>query len=92
MKVEDTDLVSANEDVDDIFVEMILPPSTSFTDQDFFTGESGIGRIELSFRVLCSPGFTGDDCSGIILQRIMLVCMCAKLNCYHYKRVRKLLY
>lgn len=50
--------------VDDIFIEMSLATSSSFTAPQVFVGNFNNARLELSFRVQCSPGFAGEDCTG----------------------------
>lgn len=53
--------------VDDIFIEGSLSISPFFTNQRTYRGISGNARLELSFRVQCSQGFTGGDCSSMYL-------------------------
>ena len=61
MQVTDYDPID-DDHVDDIFIDMSLATSSSFTVPQTFVGTSNNARLELSFRVQCSPGFTGEDC------------------------------
>ena len=62
MYVIDDDVFS-DDDVDHIYFEMSLSPmSPAITLQQ--TGTLRNGRLEASFRVQCSLGFTGENCTG----------------------------
>ena len=53
---EDVDI---DDHVDDIFVDITLSPSTSFTPVQTFTGIYNNSMVELSFRVTCLVADTG---------------------------------
>lgn len=63
VQVEDEDTGNDNDHVDDIFIDMLLATSASFTVSQTFIGEFSRGRLELIFRVQCSPGITGENCA-----------------------------
>lgn len=64
VQVIDDDDLTGDDHVDDIFIEMSLATSSLFTAPQTFVGSSNNARLELSFRVQCSPGFMGEDCTG----------------------------
>ncbi len=55
--------ISAYDHVDDMYIDISLTPSTSYTGYNFYTGVYGNSRIELRFRVQCKPDYYGDDCT-----------------------------
>lgn len=59
---EDTD-GSPNDHVDDIYVDISLSPSATFSKVMSYNGDHGNGRIELSFRVQCEEPFFGQNCT-----------------------------
>lgn len=68
MQIVDIDVINfilqitVHEVVDNIFIEMPLDPSLSFTDPEIFRGNHGKGSLELSFRVmLCDV----ENCLGM---------------------------
>ena len=54
---------NADDHVDDIYVDISLTPSSSFTSTSRYNGDHGNGVIHLSFRVRCAASFFLDDCS-----------------------------
>ena len=67
--ITDVDL-AINDPVENIFVNMLLPTSPSFSAPVRYTGSNGNALLEMSFRVQCSPGFTGADCASSKSMRI----------------------
>ena len=66
VQVEDYDTASITYTrVNDFFISKVLSLSSSFTDPESFPGEFNNGSIQLSFRVQCDAGFTGDDCTSM---------------------------
>ena len=63
MRVVDEDVGNADDHVDDIYVDVSLSVSSSFTTQTDFYGDHGNSRIRLSFRVQCSANYYGSDCA-----------------------------
>ena len=61
VQVEDDD-TAIDDHVDDIFIDMPLA-TNSPTIPAVFVGNFNNGRLELSFSVTCSSGFTGADCT-----------------------------
>ena len=61
----DTGFFAAQTHVNDFFISMVLPISSSFTPPQSIGGDFNGGSIELGFRVQCDAGFTGDDCTII---------------------------
>ena len=53
-----------NDPVEDIFIDMLLVTNSTFSAPVKYTGRSGNAMLELSFRVQCTPGFTGNDCTS----------------------------
>ena len=62
IRVIDSDY-NAGDHVDDIYAEISLTPSSSFTSTRRYSGDHGNGVIHLSFRVQCTASFFLDDCS-----------------------------
>ena len=68
IEVYDVDL-NADDHVDDVYIEMSLSPSSSFTSRQNFYGDHGRSRIEFSFRVQCSSNYYGSDCATYCVPR-----------------------
>ena len=64
VNITDVDDLTPNDPVEDIFVDMLLVTNSAFSAPVKYTGRSGNAMLELSFRVQCSPGFTGTDCTS----------------------------
>ncbi len=60
---EDFDYIFTHSPVDDIYVELTLIPSSTFTQETWYTGDNDRAEIMLSFRVQCHQNFYGSDCS-----------------------------
>ena len=52
-----------NDHVDDIYADISMSPSTSFSPTISYNGDHENGRIELSFRVKCEASFFGENCT-----------------------------
>ena len=63
IEVVDLDVANPDDHVDDIYVDISLTPSTTFSPVMSFNGDHGNGRIELSFRVQCEASFFGPNCT-----------------------------
>ena len=63
MRVVDEDSGNSDDHVDDIYVDVSLSVSSSFTTQTDFYGDHGNSRIRLSFRVRCNANYYGSDCA-----------------------------
>jgi hypothetical protein len=62
IRVSDED-VAFDDHVDDVYADVSLSPSSSFTSVRTFTGDHGNSRIALSFRVRCSANYYGSNCA-----------------------------
>ena len=62
--ITDVDDVPPNDLVEDIFIDMQLDTSSTFSVPVKYTGMHQNAMLELSFRVQCIPGFTGADCTS----------------------------
>ena len=62
---EDTD-GSPNDHVDDIYVDISLSPSPTFSKVMSYNGDHENDRIELSFRVQCEELFFGQNCTTLV--------------------------
>ena len=58
-----------NDHVDDIYVNISLTPSSSFTSRRAYNGTNGMSVIELSFRLQCKSNFYGSDCATYCVAR-----------------------
>ena len=63
VEVHDNDGLSADDLVDQIYVDISLSPSDPFTSYQYYTGIHGYSRIELRFRVRCEAHYYGTDCA-----------------------------
>ena len=63
IEVVDNDDTDPDDHVDDIYVDISLSPSASFSQVMSYNGDHGNGRIELSFRVRCEESFYGQNCT-----------------------------
>ena len=63
IEVVDNDDPDSDDHVDDIYVDISLSPSASFSQVMSYNGNHGNGRIELSFRVQCEASFFGQNCT-----------------------------
>ena len=63
IRVVDVDSANADDHVDDIYVDVSLSVSSSFTTETDFYGDHGNSRIRLSFRVRCGTNYYGSDCA-----------------------------
>ena len=64
MQVLDFDPANDNDVIDNIYVDMALTPSPSFTTPQTFVGNYGNGKLEMSFRVQCTDGYSGNTCQS----------------------------
>ena len=53
---------NSDDPVDDVYIDMSLSVSSTFTSATTFTGDHGNGRIRFRFRVSCAANFYGSDC------------------------------
>ena len=63
MQVIDSDPISSDDLVDNIFIDKSLAVSSTFTTLETFNGGFRNAMLELSFRVQCTPDSSGDYCS-----------------------------
>ena len=55
--------VSFDDHVDDVYADVTLSPSSSFTSTRTYTGAHNNARISFSFRVRCNANYYGSDCA-----------------------------
>ena len=63
VRVVDEDSGNSDDHVDDIYIDISLSVSSSFTTQTDFYGDHGNSRIRLAFRVRCNANYYGSDCA-----------------------------
>ena len=63
VRVVDEDTGNSDDHVDDIYIDISLSVSSSFTTQTDFYGDHGNSRIRLAFRVRCNANYYGSDCA-----------------------------
>lgn len=63
IQVVDRDSDDPNDHVDDIYADISMSPSASFSPVISYSGVHDNGRIELSFRVQCEASFFGENCT-----------------------------
>ncbi len=69
IRVDDYDRFNANDHVNDIYVNITLTPSSSFTSTRAYNGINVISVMELSFRLQCTSNFYGSDCTTYCVAR-----------------------
>ena len=55
--------------VDRFFIDVDVSVGQDITGPTFFSGDEGIGEIQLSFRVTCTENFYGSDCATLCVGR-----------------------
>ena len=63
VEVHDNDGLTSDDLVDQVYVDISLSPSDSFTSYQYYAGIHGNSRIELRFRVRCEANYYGTDCA-----------------------------
>ena len=61
--MNDVDDINSDDHVDDIYVDVSLSLTSSFTTANNFYGDHGNSRITLKFRVYCNSNYYGSDCA-----------------------------
>ena len=67
VRARDRDCCSADDDLDDIFINMPLPVNTTFTEPQIFDGRRNKVAIEMRFRVICLENYYGANCTTFCL-------------------------
>ncbi len=55
--------VVVDDHVDDVYADVTLSPSSSFTSWRTYNGDHGNAAITLRFKVTCSSNYYGRDCA-----------------------------